>query len=100
MTLRRIHGKGSPKKAESVTTPSKIENAGATIIAMFQVLALGIAILMLVVLGIRYVLSATTDKKAEIKKNMPNYFVGVLFTFSSVAILQIIRVFINKNVNS
>lgn len=77
-----------------------VESAGATIIAIFQVFALGIAIIMLVITGIMYVLSATGDKKAELKKHMPNYLVGVVFTFGAVAILQIVREFINENVNN
>lgn len=77
-----------------------VEDAGATIIAIFQVAALGIAILMLVATGIMYVLSATSDKKAELKKHMPNYLVGVVFTFSAVVILQIVRDFIDKNFNN
>ena len=31
ITLRRIQGRGSPKNADKVTTPSKMENAGASV---------------------------------------------------------------------
>ena len=31
ITLRRIQGRGRPKKADKVTTPSKMENAGASV---------------------------------------------------------------------
>ena len=80
-------------------TGNKIENAGSTIIAVFQVVAIGVSVVMLVVTGIMYVLSATTDKKAEIKKHMPNYFIGVIFTFTAAVLLQIVREFINSNIN-
>ena len=80
-------------------TDDKIQNAGATIITMFQVVALGVAVIMLVVYGIRYVLTATTDKKVEMKKNLPNYIIGVVFAFSASVLLQIVKDFIDKNVN-
>ena len=81
------------------TAISKIETAGSTVIAVFQVIALGVAILMLVVTGIQYVLAATSDKKAEMKKHMPNYLIGVVFTFAAVGILEIVQQFISKNIN-
>ena len=64
-----------------------------------QVIAIGVAILMLVATGIMYVLSATSDKKAEMKKHIPNYLVGVAFTFSAAVILEIVHAFIQGNIN-
>lgn len=80
-------------------TGTKIESAGATIIKIMQVIAIGVAILMLVATGIMYVLSATSDKKAEMKKHIPNYLVGVAFTFSAAVILEIVHAFIQGNIN-
>lgn len=81
-------------------TGTKLENSGATIIKIMQVIALGVAILMLVVTGVMYVLSATSEKKAEMKKHIPNYLVGVAFTFSSAVLLEIVSVFIEGNINN
>lgn len=81
------------------TSIGMVQNAGTTIIALFQIIATGIAVIMLVITGITYVLAATSDKKAELKKHLPNYMVGVAITFSAVVILQIVRDFINSNVN-
>ena len=76
-----------------------INDAGATIITIFQVISMGIAIMMLAVTGIMYILSSTTDKKAELKKHLPNYMVGVVITFAAGAILGIVRDFIDGNIN-
>ena len=81
------------------STGNKIETAGSTIIKIFQVAALGVAILMLVATGIMYILSASSEKKAEMKKHIPNYIVGVVFTFSAAVLLEIVSVFIQGNIN-
>lgn len=76
-----------------------VESAGATIITIFQVIALGIAIMMLIATGIMYVAASTGDEKAKLKKHLPNYIVGVVFTFAAAAILGIVRDFIDSNFN-
>ena len=76
-----------------------INDSGATIIAIFQVIAMGIAVMMLVVTGIMYIFSSTSDKKAELKKHMPNYIVAVVLTFAAGTILGIVRDFIDGNIN-
>ena len=81
-------------------TGAKIEQSGATAIKIFQVVAVGVAILLLVITGIMYVLSATSEKKAEMKKHIPNYLIGVALTFSAAVILEIVSVFIEGNINN
>ena len=86
--------------ASTGSAGTKIESSGATVIKIFQVIAVGVAILMLVVTGIMYVLSATTEKKDELKKHMPNYIIGVCLTFSAAVLLEIVSSFINANINN
>ena len=81
------------------STGEKLENTGATIIKIIEVLSLGIAIFMLVIYGIMYIFTSTTEKKVEMKKNMPNYIAGVILTFSAAVLLEIVSSFINENIN-
>jgi hypothetical protein len=62
------------------------------IINVAQIIGMGVAILMLVVLAIKYI-SASPDGKAEIKKNATIYIVGAVVLFAASGILQIIRRF-------
>lgn len=66
-----------------------IGEIGNNIFTIVQAVAVVVAIIMLVVLGIRYV-SAPVGEKAEVKKQIVPYVVGVLFIFSAVGIIQLI----------
>ena len=60
------------------------------IIGLFQVAAIGIASIMLIVLGIRYVSSAPNEK-AEIKKHATVYLVGACIAFGASGLIQIFK---------
>lgn len=77
-----------------------VETAGSTIIALVQIIAVGVAVIMIVIIGITYVTSATSDNKVQMKKNLPNYIIGLVITFTAAVLLQIVKEFINDNVNS
>ena len=71
----------------------KIVNAGNQIIGIIQIVGVAIAIVMLIILGIRYMIAAP-DGKADIKKTATIYIIGAVLLFGAVGILQIIRVFV------
>lgn len=81
------------------TLSQKIQGPGATIISIFQVFAMGIAVMMLIATGIMYILASTSDKKAELKKHVPNYLLGAILTFSASILLKLVAEFITKNIN-
>ncbi len=62
------------------------------IITVVRVLAVGIAIIMLLVLAIKYMYAAPGDK-AEIKKHAVVYVVGAVTLFATMGILGIIQKF-------
>ena len=68
-----------------------------TIIAVIQVIAIGVATIMLVFLGIKYMTSSVSEK-AEIKKHAVVYVVGAVIAFGASGILQIFKDFVLKNV--
>lgn len=71
----------------------------ATIINIAQVVGMGVAIIMLVVMAIKYI-SAAPSEKAELKKSMVIYVVGALVLFAATAILQILKNFATANITN
>ncbi len=61
-----------------------------TLITVVQVIGVGVAIIMLIVLAIKYISAAPGDK-AEIKKHAVVYVVGAIVLFAASGILGIIR---------
>ena len=74
-------------------------NIIGTIINVAQMIGMGVAIIMLVVLAIQYI-AASPSGKAEIKKNATIYIVGAVILFAASGILGIIRRFAVQNVGS
>ena len=66
------------------------------IVFIAQLIATGVAVIMLVALGIKYMVSSVNEK-AEIKKHAVVYIVGAIIAFGSTGILQIFRNFITKS---
>ena len=76
----------------------KIKTIIQAILVVTQVIGVGVAVIMLVVLAIKYISAAPSDK-AEIKKHMVVYVVGAILLFAAAGILEIIKKFtdiINK----
>lgn len=63
------------------------------IIGIFEVVAAGVAMIMLVVLAIKY-MSSSPSEKAEIKKHAVVYIVGAVMAFGAVGVVEIIRTFV------
>lgn len=64
---------------------------GAALVVV-QVIGVGVAVIMLVVLAIKYISAAPSDK-AEIKKHAVVYVVGAVVLFAASGILGLIRTF-------
>ncbi len=71
---------------------AKVTDISQNIIGIVQVVGTAAAVVMLVVLGIKYVV-ASASEKAEIKKSAPIYVVAAVFIFAAVNILAIIQDF-------
>lgn len=82
---------------------SDATNTVGTIIAkainVLQVIGMGVAILMLVITGIRWV-GASPSGKANLKKESTYYVMGAVFIFAAMGLLEIIKRFSNATVNS
>ena len=62
------------------------------IINIIQIVGTGVAIIMLIVLAIKYISAAPGDK-ADIKKHAVVYVVGAIVLFAATGILQIVKNF-------
>lgn len=76
------------------TTPANqtFSRAVKIIIGIFEVVAVGVGIVMLMALAIRYMSSAPSDK-AEIKKHAVVYIVGAVMAFGATGIVELIKSF-------
>jgi hypothetical protein len=97
-----------PSTASLSNTFTKQDNSGAStaaaniigmIINIAQVIGMGVAIIMLIVLAIKYI-AAAPEGKAEIKKNATIYIVGAIILFAASGILGIVRNFAVQSVGN
>ena len=79
------------KKGEGEAVNS-IELIAGTVITIAKVITTGVAIIMLIVLAMKYMLSAPEDR-ATIKKHAVVYIVGAVILFGATGILSIIENF-------
>ncbi len=69
------------------------------ILGLAQIIGVAVAIIMLIVLAIKYISAAPGDK-AEIKKHAVMYIVGAIVLFGASGLLQIIKTFANDTLNN
>ncbi len=82
----------SIKANDTTGAASSVQTAAGNILAIVQVVAIATAIIMLIVLAIKYISSAPNDK-AEIKKHAVIYVVGAVLLFGASGILELIKKF-------
>jgi type IV secretory pathway VirB2 component (pilin) len=74
------------------TTATAASNITGQILGVVQVIGVAVAVIMLIVLAIKYISAAPNDK-AEIKKHAVVYVVGAVVLFAASGIIGIIRGF-------
>jgi hypothetical protein len=77
-------------------TVTKIVGA---LINIVSTISAGIAIIMLVIIGVTYVIKGP-EGKAEVKKGLISYVVGAIILFAASGILKLLQVFIDGNINN
>lgn len=81
------------------TTSGKFTSVVNIVLGIAQVIGVAVAVIMLIVLAIKYISSAPNDK-AEIKKHAVMYIVGAIVLFGASGLLGIIKTFTNETVNN
>lgn len=82
---------------KSTSTSGTFQNILNKILGITQVIGVAIAVIMLIVLAIKYISAAPSDK-ADIKKSAVAYIVGAVVLFAASGILGIIRTFAENNI--
>ena len=73
----------------STVTTSGLVNFGNAIIAIIQTIGVVVAVVVLLVLGIKYMMGSA-EEKAEYKKTMVPYVVGALLIFAATTIVNVV----------
>ncbi len=77
---------------DNTNTSDTAHKVMSTIVVSVQVVAIGIAIIVLVILAIKYML-ASVNERAELKKSMTVYVIGAIIVFAATGIFNIISKF-------
>lgn len=77
---------GTPSSAIET---GKIINIGNSIIAVVRIVGVVVAVVILLILGIKYMMGSA-EEKADYKKSMIPYIVGAVLIFASTAIVGVV----------
>ena len=77
-------------KPKETDASDKIAGGTGVVITVVQTIGIGIAIVMLIALAIKYISAAPSDK-ADIKKSAIVYIIGAILLFAASGILQIFK---------
>ena len=80
------------KPDDKTGASNSMKNIINSVLSVVQVIGMGVAVIMLVVLAIKYISAAPGDK-ADIKKHAVVYVVGAVVLFAASGILGIIKNF-------
>lgn len=80
-----------PKSAG--TAGEKVTNTAGQILTIVRIVGMAVAVIMLTILGIKYV-AASPNEKADYKKGMTVYVVGAVLLFGASALLSVIQKFV------
>lgn len=81
-------------------TGNAVYSVMGSVINIVSIAGAGIAIIMLIWLAIRYLNTYHPTEKAEVKKQLPVYITGAVILFSASALLKIIQMFVESNINN
>lgn len=88
----------SPKDIQgkdNVTGATEITNVGKSIVGILQTVGIVLSVIILIVIGIKYMMGSA-EEKAEYKKTMMPYIIGAALIFAASAFAQVIYQFFNN----
>lgn len=69
--------------------PQNVTDVISLITTVFQVIGIAIAVIMIIVIGIKYMVGSV-EQKANYKKSMVPYIVGAVLVFSTATIVKLV----------
>lgn len=79
----------NPGSSDNASGATRIKDMGNIIIGSIQIIASILSVILLMVMGIKYMVGSV-EEKAEYKKTMLPYVIGIIMVFSITTILGII----------
>ena len=76
-------------KGNADANTDKVVNLGATIVTIMLTVGIVVAVVVLLILGIKYMMGSA-EEKAEYKKTMIPYLVGAILIFASTTIVNVV----------
>ena len=83
---------GNLKAKNDVPGGTQIENVGSSIVGILQTVGIVLSVVILIVLGIKYMMGSA-EEKAEYKKTMIPYLVGAILIFAASTIANVVYQF-------
>ncbi len=71
-----------------------INKTAGVVLDIVRIVAFCMGLLILIIIGIKYIISSP-EMKAELKKDVPTYFIGAVILFAASGILKFITYFVN-----
>ncbi len=75
--------------SNTVNGATEIQNVGNSIVGILQTVGIVLSVVVLIVLGIKYMMGSA-EEKAEYKKTMMPYLVGAALIFAASALAQVV----------
>ena len=82
-------------KPNVITVPTNLESKAETILGVIQVIGTVVSVVMLIVIGIKYMLGSI-EERAEYKQTLKPYLIGAFLLFSGTTLPQLIFLFVNN----
>ena len=73
----------------SSSNSGELNNIGGKVVGTIQAIGIVISVVVIIVLGIKYMLGSV-EEKAQYKKSMLPYLIGAILTFSAVTIANVV----------
>ena len=78
-----------PDSTTEASNAGELANIGNSIVGVLQVIGAGVSVIILAVLGIKY-MTGSVEERAQYKKTMVPYLIGAVMVFAITTILKII----------
>ena len=72
---------------------TEISNVGKSIVGILQTVGIILSVIVLIILGIKYMMGSA-EEKADYKKSMIPYLVGAILIFAASALAQVVYQFV------
>lgn len=76
-----------------------MDGLGGKVLGAIQVVGIGIAVIMLIAIAVRYI-TASVQEKAQLKERLVPYLIGAILLFAGSSILSIIANWVYGFMNS